>query len=254
MEVEVEKAVIEVGAPGSGVLSGIRVREGEEVAVGTVVGYLLAPAVRPAVSGTWRQMAESVARNWREAPHLFLFREVDASQLVVARAGQAAGVTHTDLVVRLVALTLALHPPVNSGRQEVNLAVTVAVRDGLLLPVIHGADRLDVPGVAARRAELVARSRTGGLSTDDLAGATFTITDLGMYGVDGMLPTVPDGQAAALGMGRIADGVRPVRGRPQVRPVLTMTLSCDQRAVDGARAARFLQDLAEAVEEPGGLL
>jgi pyruvate dehydrogenase E2 component (dihydrolipoamide acetyltransferase) len=254
MEVEAEKAIVEVEAPGSGVLSGIRVREGEQVPVGMVVAYLLAPAPRPAATGRWRTMAESVARSWRETPHLYLFREVDASQLLVARAGHAGDVTQTDLLVRLVALTLALHPAMNSGHDEINVAVTVAADDAALLPVIHGADRLEVPAVAARRAELVARWRAGGLREEDLAGATFTVTDLGAYGVDALLPTVTEGQAGALGVGRVADAVRPVQGRPQVRPVLTMTLSCDQRAVDGARAAAFLRDLAEALEEPASLL
>jgi pyruvate dehydrogenase E2 component (dihydrolipoamide acetyltransferase) len=254
MEVEGEKAIVEVESPGSGVLSGLRVREGEEVTVGSVVAYLLAPAARPAAAGRWRTMADSAARSWREAPHLFLFREVDAGQLVAARAAYGAAVTQTDLVVRLVARTLALHRAVNSGRDEVNVAVAVAAEDALLLPVIHGADRLDVPALAARRAELVARWRTGGLWVEDLAGATFTVSDLGMYGVDALLPTVTEGQAGALGVGRVADAVRPVLGRPAVRPVLTLTLSCDQRAVDGARGARFLGDLAEAMEAPAGLL
>jgi len=254
LEVEAEKAVVEVEAPGSGVLWGLRVREGEEVPAGTVLAYLLAPAARPAAPGAWRTMAESAARSWREAPHLFLLREVDASQLVVARAGRPDAVTDADLLVRLVALTLALHPQVNSGREEVNVAVTLPAGDDLVVPVIHGADRLDVPALAARRAELTTRAAAGGLDAEDLTGATFTIVDLGAYGVDALLPTVGAGQAAALGAGRIADGVRPVAGRPQVRPVLALTLSCDQRAVDGARAARFLGDLAAALEEPAGLL
>ncbi len=254
MEVEAEKAIVEVESPGSGVLSGLRVREGEEVPVGAVVAYLLAPAVRPAEAATWRAMAESAARTWREAPHLFLFREVDASQIMVARAGQPAGVGPTDLVVRLVALTLVRHPPMNAGGQEVNVAVAMAVEDVPVLLVIHGADRLGVPELAERRAELVARSLAGGLGPEDRAGATFTVCDLGEYEVDALLPTVTAGQAGVLGVSRIADRVVPVLGRPQVRPVLALTLSCDQRAVDGVRAARFLQDLARALEEPAGLL
>jgi pyruvate dehydrogenase E2 component (dihydrolipoamide acetyltransferase) len=250
LAVETEKTVVEVEAPGSGVLSGVRVREGEEVAVGTVLAYLLAPAPRPRAGGVSRAMADRAVRSWHEAPHLFLFREVDVSQLIVAGARQPAGVTMADLVIRLAAVTLAMHPAVNSGRDDVNLALTVAAEEGQVAPVIRDADRLDLPALAARRAELEGRVREGGLRAQDLAGATFTVSDLGLHGVDAFLPIVSEGQAGTLGLGRVADRVVPVQGRPQVRPGLTLTLSCDNRAVDGARAARFLHDLAEALEEP----
>ena len=254
LEVETEKTVVEVEAPGSGVLSGVRVREGEEVPAGTVLAYLLAPAVRPGRGGVWRGVAEAAARSWREAPHLFVFREVDASQLIVAGARQPPGVTLTDLVVRLAAVTLAGHPAVNAGREEVNVALTVAAAEGQLAPVIHGADGLDPRALAARRAGLEALALTGDLRAQDLAGATFTVLDLGVHGVDALLPIVAPGLAAALGVGRFADRVLPVDGRPQVRPVVALTLACDHRAVDGIRAARFLNDLAEALEEPARLL
>ena len=254
LEVETEKAVVEVESPGAGVLSGVRVREGEEAAVGTVLAYLLAPAVRPGSGGVWRGMAEGAARSWREAPHLFVFREVDASQLIVAGARQPPGVTQTDLLVRLAAVTLARHPAVNNSQEEVNVALTVAAEEGHLAPVIHRADELDLAALAARRAELEDWARTGDLRDRDLTGATFTVLDLGAHGVDALLPIVAPGLAAALGVGRLADRVVPVDGRPQVRPVVALTLACDHRAVDGIRAARFLNDLAEALEEPARLL
>jgi len=321
MEVETDKAVVEIEAPGSGVLSGVRVREGEEVPVGTVIAYLLAPAARPltdslepparrpaaspkarrlaaergldlsriigsgpggavveadvlgltpaaAPAGVgpaatpappappltagprWQAMAETTARSWQRVPHFFLFRDVDASQLAVARSRQPAPVTYTDLLVRLVAVTLARHPLVNSGSRDVNVALAVAVEDGLVAPVIPAADRLDVVSLASHRAELVARARAGRMRAQDLATPTFTVSNLGMHGVDAFLPIVTDGQAAALGAGRIADRVVPVGGRPQVRPVLSLSLACDHRALDGARAAAFLAELAEALEEP----
>jgi pyruvate dehydrogenase E2 component (dihydrolipoamide acetyltransferase) len=199
-------------------------------------------------------MAERTARSWRQAPHLFLMREVDASQLVVARERQPDEVTITDLLVRLTAVTLARHPRMNSARAGVNVALAVALEGGLVAPVIHGADRLDVAELAARRAELVARARGGRLHPDDLAGGTFTVSNLGMYGVDAFLAVVDEGQAGALAVGRIADRVVPVLGRPQVRPVLALSLSCDHRAIDGAAAARFLGDLAATIEEPAGSL
>ena len=254
LQVETEKAVIDVEAPGSGVLSGVRVREGEEVPVGTVLAYLLAPAARPGGGGVWRAVAERATRSWQEAPHLFLVRDVDWSQMIVVGARQPAGVTETDVLVRLTALTLARHPAVNGGRDDVNVALPVAGEDGQVAPVIHGADRLDLVALAARRAELEERVRQGGLHAQDLAGATFTISDLGRYGVDAFLPILAEGQAGALGAGRVAERVVPVNGRAQVRPLLTLTLACDHRAVDGPGAARFLGDLAGALEEPASRL
>lgn len=258
LEVETEKAVVEVESPGTGVLSGVRAREGEEVAVGAVLAYLLAPAARPAGGGAGpgvaaRALAERVSRSWREVPHLFLLREVDASQLIVAAARQPADVTPADLLLRLVAVTLALarHRGLNSGRDQVDLAVTVAGEDGAArTAVIRGADRLDVATLAERRGELERRARSGDLRPSDLTGAVLTVTDLGAHGVDAFLPIVAEGQVGTLGVGRVADRVVPVRGRPQVRPVLTLTLACDHRAVDEVRAAGFLADLAAAVEEP----
>jgi pyruvate dehydrogenase E2 component (dihydrolipoamide acetyltransferase) len=254
LEVETDKAMVEVESPGSGVLSGVRVREGEEVRVGTVMAYLLAPAARPpephAEPPAGPAPVDPVPRTWVQAPHLVLLRDADASQLIVARGRQPAHVTHTDLLLRLVAVTLARHPHVNSGGDVVNLAVTMAVDSEQVTPVLSGADRLDVQALAARRAALVERARTGRLRARDLRGGTFTVSNLGTCGVDAFLPVVSEGQAAILGTGRIADRVVPVAGAPQVRPMVSLALACDPGRVDGAHAGRFLSDLARVVEEP----
>ena len=104
--------------------------------------------------------------------------------------------------------------------------------------------------VAARMAELVARANRAALLPDDFAGGTFTISNLGMYGVDAFNAIVNPPQAAILAVARITDRVVAVDGQPAVRPMLTLTLSCDHRAVDGARAAQFLDALAALIEEP----
>jgi pyruvate dehydrogenase E2 component (dihydrolipoamide acetyltransferase) len=250
LEVETEKAVVEVESPGTGVLSGVRVREGGEAEAGSVLAYVLAPAPRPGPggSGLARAAAERASRSWRELPHLFLFRDVDVSQLIAAAARQPTGVTTTDLLVRLVAVTLAGRPLGGVGADDVDLAVTVG--EGPATVVIHGADRLDLPALAALRADLDARARTGDLRPSEVTGAAFTVTDMSAEGADAVLPLVAEGQTSALAVGRVADRVVPVRGRPQVRPMATLTLACDHRTVDGARAARFLGDLADAIEEP----
>jgi pyruvate dehydrogenase E2 component (dihydrolipoamide acetyltransferase) len=130
----------------------------------------------------------------------------------------------------------------------------VAVEDGLVVPVLHQADGLGLRQIAARRAELVAKAQAGKLAPADLSGGTFTISNLGMYGVDAFSAIVNPPQAAILAVSRIADRVVPLDGRPAVQPMVTLGLSCDHRAVDGARAAQFLQTLAELLEEPMRLL
>ena len=128
------------------------------------------------------------------------------------------------------------------------------MEDGLLVPVIHHADELNLTQLATRRSELISRAKTGKLSLDDLSGGTFTISNLGMYGVDALNAIVNPPQAAILAVSRIADRVVPVNGQPAVQPMMTLSLSCDHRVVDGARGAEFLQALADLIEEPLQLL
>jgi pyruvate dehydrogenase E2 component (dihydrolipoamide acetyltransferase) len=217
------------------------------------------------VSRIWEVMAERTTRSWTTAPHFYLVREVDAGRLQswrqVARARLGSDVSVTDLLVRATAAALRAHPRVNGAwadgglraNDDVNVGLAVAVEDGLVVPVVHGADRLGIAGIAHRRAEVVARAREGSLRPEDVDLGTFTISNLGMFGVDAFNAVLAAPQAAILAVGRIAERVVAVAGRPAVRPMMTLTLSCDHRAVDGANAARFLSELADLIEEPAGL-
>lgn len=248
--------------------------------VTTAVAELVAPvALAPAGSSgpsglhpVWRIMAERTAQSWREVPHFFLLREINASRLIAwreqarrqqtAEGASAAHITYTDLLVMGVARTLRTHPRVNASwreggiiqHDEVNIALAVAADYGLVTPVIHRADALALDAIAARRAELVARAQSGKQRPDDLAGATFTISNLGMYGVDAFNAIVPAPQAAILAVGRIVERVVPLHGAPAVQPMLALSLSCDHRVIDGARGAEFLGALADLLEEPLALL
>ncbi|HEX7626728.1 MAG TPA: dihydrolipoamide acetyltransferase family protein, partial [Gaiellaceae bacterium] len=220
-----------------------------------------------AVPAVWRLMAERTTESWQTVPHFYIRREVDASRLVSwrasarAKAGQER-VSHTDLLVKLVAEALRRHPRVNSTwhdgvavpEEQVNVGIAVAVDEGLVVPVVHNADRLSLAETLARRVELVDAARAGRLRPADVTGATFTISNLGMYGVDSFDAIVNAPQAAILAVGRIADRIVPVDGQPAVRPVLHLSLSFDHRMVDGARGAEFLDTLASLVEEPAGLV
>jgi pyruvate dehydrogenase E2 component (dihydrolipoamide acetyltransferase) len=218
------------------------------------------------VGTVWRIMAERMTASWTTAPHFYLVREVNVTRLVAwlgkARKQTGAHVTYTDLLVKLVAATLAQHPRVGvswkDGRLErhadVNIGLAVALDDGLVVPVLHRADTLGLKEIAARREDLVSRAQAGKLRPADIQGGVFTISNLGMYGVDAFNAIVNPPQAAILAVGRIADRVVPVDGRPAVQPTMVLTLSCDHRAVDGARGAQFLGALADLVEEPLALL
>ena len=222
-------------------------------------------ADRQPLSRIWSIMAERTAQSWASAPHFYLLREVDAGRLAswrsVARDRLGRDVSVTDLLVRATAAALARHPQANAAwddgsirlNDEVNVGIAVAVEDGLVVPVVHGADRLGLGEIAARREDVVSRAREGALRPDDLERGTFTISNLGMYGVDAFNAVVNAPQAAILAVGRIVERVVPVDGSPGVRPMMALTLSCDHRVIDGARAAQFLSELAALIEEPAGL-
>jgi pyruvate dehydrogenase E2 component (dihydrolipoamide acetyltransferase) len=210
------------------------------------------------VSSAWQTMARRMSEIWREVPHFYLSREVEATRLngwreAVRRRPEYERVTHTDLLVKIVAAALAEHPRVN-GSSEVNVGIAVATDDALVVPVIHGADRLELRAVVERRIDVVARAREGKLRLEDVQGGTFTISNLGMFGVDSFGAIVNAPQAAILAVGRITDRVVAVGGEPAVRPTFILTLSLDHRAIDGAIGARFLDTLVSLVEEPAGLV
>ena len=218
------------------------------------------------VSTVWRIMAERMTASWTTAPHFYLVREVNVARLVAwlgtARKQTGARITYSDLLVKLVAATLAQHPRVNVSwkdgalerHPEINIGLAVALEDGLVVPVIARADTLGLKVIAQRREDLVTRAQAGKLRPADIQGGVFTISNLGMYGVDAFSAIVNPPQAAILAVGRIADRVVPVNGQPAVQPTMTLTLSCDHRALDGARGAQFLGALADLIEEPLALL
>lgn len=334
LEVETDKAVVEVESPASGTLSSISAEVGTEVPIGTVIALILGSDEREAVTSspsrgevpgepgrsgrpvtdaqsqtsasnearlqpaspkarrladesgldlgaivgsgpagavlaadlpetgeeselevgrTWRIMAERTATAWA-APHFYLTREVMAKQLLAAKTEK---VSVTDLLVKLSAVTLKHHSHLCSawrhGRlvktRKISIGVAVASVDGLTVPVLPDADRKSLAEISAWREGAVERARAHKLHPEDLEGGVFTISNLGMHGVDAFTAIINAGQASILSVGRIAE--RPVarNGRVEVAQTMILTLGCDHRAVDGARAALFLKDLVAAIEE-----
>ena len=352
LEVETDKAVVEIEAPADGILAGIKAQAGSVIPVGEIIAWVVAPGEAPPAEiapggggrvststtglplphgrgsdsaqraigvrmspkarrlarehgidislvrgsgsegeilasdilalvesqktstladletpGTiGRIMAERTTQSWTSVPHFFVVREVDAGALVEARERlgpaiqQSRGVlpSYTDFLVALVARVLRQHPRLNASwtgdgirlHRDINIALAMAVKEGVVAPVIRGADTSGLGEIAAQRRELTERARAGRLRPADIASATFTISNLGMYNVDAFSAIITPPQAAVLAVGRILDRVVAVNGHPGVRPMMTLTLSSDHRVVDGARAAAFLNDVAAAMGKP----
>ena len=201
--------------------------------------------------------------SWTSTPHFFVTREVDATALNAARktllpaveTSHGVRITHTDLLVAAVGRALRTHPRMNASwtadgialHQDVNVALAMAVEHAVVTAVVRSADTAAIGEIAARRRDLADRSRAGRLQPADITGATFTISNLGMYGVDAFTAIIVPPQAGILAVGAIVDRVVAIGGEAAVRPMVTLTLSCDHRVVDGAQAAAFLKDVVAAI-------
>jgi pyruvate dehydrogenase E2 component (dihydrolipoamide acetyltransferase) len=257
----VDLRVVRGSGPGGAVLAGDVAAAKAPAAAAVTAG-----AAGQGVSNIWRIMAERMTSSWTTAPHFYLVREVNVSRLASwlqqARRQTGVHVTYTDLLVRLVAAAIARNPAVNGSwkdgtivrNADINIGLAVAIDDGLVVPVIHRADTLSLADLASRREDLVSRAQAGRLRPADIQGGGFTISNLGMFGVDAFNAIVNPPQAAILAVGRIADRVVALNGQPAVQPTMVLTLSCDHRAIDGARGAQFLGGLADLIEEPLALL
>jgi pyruvate dehydrogenase E2 component (dihydrolipoamide acetyltransferase) len=212
-----------------------------------------------------RLMAERTAQSWTTVPHFFLVREVEASALLSARenllsfkVSSAVKITTTDLLTAIVSRVLMRHPRMNASyspdgirlHSVVNMGIAIAVNDGVIAAVIPNAQTASITEIATQRRDLVERAKAGKPRAQDLIDATFTISNLGMFSIDSFTAIIPSSQAGILAVGAIADRVVAIDGQPSVRSMMTLTLSCDHRAVDGARGARFLDDLANAISKP----
>jgi pyruvate dehydrogenase E2 component (dihydrolipoamide acetyltransferase) len=168
-------------------------------------------------------------------------------------------ITVTDLLTKVCAQALMRHPDINVQYAEdellffptADVGIAVAAPQGLVVPVVHHAERLSLAEIAGVRGDLVSRAREAKLRQSDLDGGTFTISNLGMFGVDQFVAVLNPPQASILAVGQTRDQVVPQDGELLVLPLLTMTLTCDHRAVDGATGAEFLGTIKAFLEDPG---
>jgi pyruvate dehydrogenase E2 component (dihydrolipoyllysine-residue acetyltransferase) len=211
-----------------------------------------------------KTIARRLTEAW-EAPVFQLGITVDMSRALPLRErlvelhGDGVKPTISDLLTKICAAALMRHRAVNALYKgdavelypTANIGIAVAVPNGLVVPVIPGCERKSIAEIAAARATIVGRAREGKLQQADLDGGTFTISNLGMYGIERFIAVLNPPQAAILAVGSIEDRVVAVGGQPAVRPRMELTLTCDHRAVDGATGAEFLRDVKTFLEEPG---
>ncbi|HEY6418926.1 MAG TPA: 2-oxo acid dehydrogenase subunit E2 [Candidatus Binataceae bacterium] len=228
-----------------------------------------APGSREELSKMRKTIALRMAASKREIPHFYVTLEVDMEEAVRLKKSLETtelfeeDITYNDMIVKACALALARFPRINASYQDegitihpnINIGVAVAVEDGLILPVIRRCEALTLPEIAREAHKLVGKSSHGAaFTTDELSGATFTISNMGMLGVEHFAAVIVPPQAAILAVSAIKD--RPVvrEGHLAVGKTMMVTVSCDHRIVDGVVAGRFLGELKRFLENPASLL
>ena len=245
----------------------------EDVERASATGAVSAPAVAAPTGEVevvkLNQMRKTIARRMTEAweaPAFQISMSADMTASVRLREALLAQVkeggvrpTYSDILTKVVALALMRHRDVNAHFAgdsvklfpNANIGIAVAIPHGLVVPVIPGCERLTIPEIAAARADIVSRTREGKLRAEDLDGGTFTISNLGMYGVERFTAVLNPPQAGILAVGAIEERAVVVDGDFEIQPRMDMTLTIDHRSVDGATASEFLATVKSFLEEPG---
>ncbi|WP_193371944.1 dihydrolipoamide acetyltransferase family protein, partial [Nocardiopsis sp. BMP B8015] len=217
------------------------------------------------VSNVRKVIARRLTESKQTVPHFYLRRTIDAEALKAFRAqvneqlsSTGAKISFNDLIVKACATALKLHPEVNTSwvddkllqHRRVNVGVAVAVDAGLVVPVLHDTDKATLSEISTRTRELAGKARDGKLKPQEMSGGTFSVSNLGMFGVDSFAAVINPPEAAILAVGAMRQEPVAVDGEVAVRNRISLELSVDHRAVDGAVGAAFLKDLAEILEEP----
>ncbi|EIW20102.1 MULTISPECIES: dihydrolipoamide acetyltransferase family protein [Pelosinus] len=221
--------------------------------------------VRKPLAGMRKVIADHMADAWA-APHVTHNMEVDMSGMVELRKKLIPGIekrigvkpSYNDLIIKVVAKALREYQQVINARlhsdgleicDEVNVGMAVALPNGLVVPVIKNADTLSIEEITKRAKELATQAKEGKLLPDEMSGGTFTVTNLGMYGIDTFSPIVNAPEVCILGVGQLQDKVVAKAGEMIIQPRMSLSLSFDHRAVDGAQAAEFLRRIKELLED-----
>lgn len=225
---------------------------------------------RSKLSGIRKITATRLAESASTIPHFFVSMEIDMTRAVTLRqelneygeSHSLSKVSVNDMIIRATALALKESPAVNASLDgdtiiqyaDINVGFAVALDDGLVVPVVTASDQKSVYDIAGATKALDAKAKSGGLSPDDYGHGTFTISNLGMFGVDQFTAIINPPEAAILAVGRVKETPAVVDGAITTRSVMVLTLSSDHRLIDGAVAARFLSQIRDLLEQPIGLL
>jgi pyruvate dehydrogenase E2 component (dihydrolipoamide acetyltransferase) len=252
---------------GSGPYGAVRLRDLAPYATGPAEALAAVQAGRrQPLSGQRKTIAEKMIRSW-QVPAPTLLARANVTDLTETRRmlneGQEIRVSITDLVIKAVAVALREHPLLNSSildgeivyHDRINIGLAVALEDGLVVPVVHGADGLGLLRLAERTRDLAARARERRLSREETTGGTFTVSNLGMYGITSFSPLINVPESAILGVGAIEEVLRlGAERQPESRRVMELCLTHDHRHIDGAQAAQFLGRVRLLLENPYALL
>lgn len=207
------------------------------------------------LSGFRKTSAERLTASFRTAPHSTIVMEVDVTEAAELR--EQLKVSYTAMIVKAVAGALKEVSMINSTLdgdnvkifEDVNVGVAVATEKGLVVPVVHDADKKTLKEIDAKIVELSEKARETKLSKEDVEGGTFTVTNLGMFGVDFFIPIINPPEAAILAVGRVAQRAVPIDGRIEARSVMMLSLAYDHRIIDGAPAGQFLGTVKDKIEK-----
>ena len=253
-------------------------RQSEPRAAAAVAGPPVQPALRLAdgpdfedvpVSQMRKAIAKRLLTSIGPIPTFYLTIDVDVTRLLAARESvnerlerQGVKTSINDFILKALAVALARHPEVNAQWAEtvirrhrrVHVGVAVAIEDGLITPVVRDANLKGILEIAAEVKELAARAREKKLAPDEYTGATFSISNLGMFGIEEFTAIINPPEAGILAVGTVSERVVVEHGTMVIRPRMRLTMSCDHRVIDGATGARFLQTVRDHLEEPAMML
>jgi pyruvate dehydrogenase E2 component (dihydrolipoamide acetyltransferase) len=221
------------------------------------------------LTGMRKVIAERMSKSWQQIPHVTITREVDVTPLLAAKAvldkticESSTKITITHFLIKIVAVVLQKHPVLNAWfndkeilyHQEVNMGIAVSIPEGLIVPVLNRVDQKDILEIAESMSDLTTRAKEQKLRLDETQGGTFTITNLGMMGVDHFTPIINSPETGILGVGRVVDKPIFIGDEIARRSFMQFSLSFDHRALDGVEAANFLQSIDYYIQEPIRLL
>jgi pyruvate dehydrogenase E2 component (dihydrolipoamide acetyltransferase) len=226
------------------------------------------PGTREELSKMRKTIAHRMAQSKREIPHFYVTVEVDMEEAVKLKNSLEAtelfeeDVSYNDIVIKATALALSRYTRMNASYQDdgiviypnINIGMAVAVEDGLIVPVIHECERKTLPEIAAAAHRLVTKAARGGFTGDDLSGGTFTISNMGMLGVEHFAAVIVPPQAAILAVSAVKEKPVVRNGQVVVGKTMMITVACDHRIIDGVIGARFVNEIKRFLENPASLL